>query len=72
VSWVPVAAWLFAAAFATAVLGYLGWQVARKARRLQAGMDDLTALATQLTAVQHDLVTARTRIVQAQRRAAGG
>jgi hypothetical protein len=63
--WVPVAAWCFAAVVALVVLGFCGYEVAWKARRLQRDVRRLQDVAAQLPDLQRELATAQQRIAAA-------
>jgi hypothetical protein len=45
VIWIPVGAWVAAAVIAVVVLGFCGYELAWKAKRLQADVRELQALA---------------------------
>ena len=59
--WIPVLAWSVAVVVAAVVLGFAGYELWWKARRLQGDLRRLTALGDELSAVQRDLAAATRR-----------
>jgi hypothetical protein len=65
VAWVPISAWLAALAVALVVLGFLGYEILWKTKRLRADLDRLRVVGAQLTALQGQLAETRERIAAA-------
>jgi hypothetical protein len=65
VLWIPLGAWIAALAIGVVVLGFCGYEIAWKSRRLQADLRELAGLAGQLTALRDQALATR----QAARRA---
>jgi hypothetical protein len=53
--WLVVGAWIFAVLFAAVLLGFAGYELTWKSRRLVAEQARLAQLAAQLTAVASQL-----------------
>lgn len=60
--WIPVLAWVGAVAVAAVVLGFAGYEIWWKARRLHSDLARLTSLGDELGAVQRDLAEAQRRL----------
>jgi outer membrane murein-binding lipoprotein Lpp len=52
VLWIPLGAWIGALVIGVVILGFCGYEIAWKSRRLQADLRELGALAGQLTALR--------------------
>lgn len=61
-AWIVVGAWAFAVLFALVVLGFAGYELRWKARRLTTERALLEQLAGELTAVGTQLQTAADRL----------
>lgn len=59
--WIPVLAWIVAAVLALIVLGFAGYEIWWKARRLQGDLRRLSVLGEELSAVQRELTAAQRR-----------
>lgn len=66
--WIPVGAWIAALAIWIVVLGFCGYEIAWKSRRLQADLRDLGTLATELTALREQALAAQQRLAAAGQR----
>jgi hypothetical protein len=64
VLWIPVVAWLAAAAFAVVVLGFCAYEIVWKARRLQTDLDRLRTLGESLRRLQDDVAAAQQRLAR--------
>jgi hypothetical protein len=64
-TWLVIAAWCFAAVVALVVLGFCGYEVAWKSRRLQRDLRRLQGVADQLADLQGQLAAARQRVAAA-------
>jgi hypothetical protein len=62
VIWIPIGAWLGAAAVALVVLGFCAYELLWKSRRLQGDLRELAALAVSMQELQAELVAARARV----------
>jgi hypothetical protein len=62
VSWVPIAAWCFAALVTVVVLGFCAYEILWKTKRLRGDVRQLQAVADQLLELRGDLVRAQERI----------
>lgn len=71
-AWIPIAAWLGALAVAAVVLGYCGYEIVWKTRRLRADLGELQSLQQQLAAIALVLGQARERLTAAQTLASSG
>ena len=60
-------AWAAAGFFAIVVLGFCGYEIAWKTRRLRADLRDLGTLAAQLTALRDEAMAAQARLSAGQR-----
>jgi hypothetical protein len=65
VVWVPISAWLAALVVALIVLGFFGYEIVWKTRRLRADLDRLRVLGDQLGDLQGRLAETRERIAAA-------
>jgi hypothetical protein len=65
VLWIPLGAWIAAFAIGVVVLGFCGYEIVWKSRRLQADLRELAGLAGQLTALRDQALATQ----QAARRA---
>lgn len=63
--WIPLVAWLIAAAVALVVLGFCAYELVWKARRLQRDLGQLQDLAGQLALVRDDVAAAQLRLARA-------
>jgi hypothetical protein len=61
VFWIPIAVWLAAAVLSLIVLGFGGYEVTWKARRLRRDLDGLRALNSQLAGLRDELLMVRHR-----------
>ncbi len=68
--WVPLIVWLAAVVVALVVLGFCGYELAWKARRLRGDLAQLQALTARLEQMQQTLGAARERVTEAARPAA--
>jgi hypothetical protein len=68
VLWIPLGAWIGALVIGIVVLGFCGYEIAWKSRRLQADLRELGALAAQLAALRDDALAAQQRLAAAGRR----
>ena len=64
-SWLPVAAWCFAAAVALVVLGFCTYEIVWKAKRLQRDLGRLQQMSGQLAELQAELTAAQQRVAAA-------
>jgi hypothetical protein len=60
--WLVVGAWIFAALFAAVLLGFAGYELTWKSRRLAAEQGRLTGLVAELNAVGARLQDAADRL----------
>jgi hypothetical protein len=60
--WVPIGAWIAAAAIAVLVLGFCAYEIVGKANRLRRDVDRLQDLNGDLQALQTRLAEARRRV----------
>ena len=60
--WLVVGAWIFAALFAAVLLGFAGYELTWKSRRLAAEQVRLAQLVTELTAIGTQLQDATDRL----------
>jgi hypothetical protein len=67
VLWIPLGAWIAAFAIGVVVLGFCGYEIAWKSRRLQGDLRDLGALAAQLTALRDQALAVQQRLAAGQR-----
>jgi hypothetical protein len=65
VSWIPLFAWLGAVVIAAVVLGFCGYEIIWKARRLQRDMRQLQSVGTGLAQLQEHVTAAKQRLAQA-------
>ena len=70
--WIPIAAWLAAFVVAAVMLGYCGYEIAWKTRRLRADLGALQSVQEQLAAIALRLAQARERLTAAQALASSG
>lgn len=61
-AWVPISAWLAALVVALIVLGFFGYEIVWKTRRLRADLDRLRVVGDQLSALQGRLAETGERI----------
>ena len=66
--WIPVGAWIAALAIWIVVLGFCGYEIVWKSRRLQADLRELGTLAAQLTALREQALAAQQRLASSGRR----
>jgi hypothetical protein len=66
VSWVPLIAWLAAVGLAVIVLGFCGYEIAWKSRRLLADLALADELAGRLEAVREQADTVQRRLAAAR------
>jgi hypothetical protein len=66
VVWIPVLVWVGAVVVAAIVLGFAGYEIWWKARRLQGDLQRLTVLGDELSAVRRELTAAQRRMVPAR------
>jgi hypothetical protein len=62
VQWIPIAAWIAAAALAVVVLGFCAYEIVWKAKRLQRDLRELTGLSAQLSDLRAELEVAQQRL----------
>jgi hypothetical protein len=62
VAWIPIGAWAAAALIALVVLGFCGYEVAWKSKRLRSDMQRLNELATQTQELRAELAATQQRI----------
>jgi hypothetical protein len=62
VGWIPIGAWVLAALVTIVVLGYCGYELAWKAKRLRSDLGDVQADAAQLDGLRARLTAAQQRI----------
>ena len=60
--WIPIAAWGIAAAVTLVVLGFCGYELAWKTKRLRGDLQSLQGLADQLTELRRQLGEAQERV----------
>lgn len=65
VAWVPVSAWIAALVVALVVLGFCGYEISWKTRRLRTDVQRLQGLGGQLTEVAGRLADIRERVASA-------
>lgn len=63
--WIPIGAWIGAAAVGLVVLGFCAYELIWKSRRLQRDLGELAALAAGLHELQAELTAARARVAAA-------
>ncbi|MBE7190287.1 hypothetical protein [Jatrophihabitans endophyticus] len=63
--WIPIAAWIAAAAIAVVVLGFCAYEIAWKSKRLRSDVAELMTLTAGLTDLQGSIAVARQRIAAA-------
>jgi len=64
VSWIPLFAWLAAIVVAGVLLGFCGYEITWRARRLHADLRQLQDLGETLARLQHDAATAQQRLAR--------
>lgn len=62
--WIPIGAWIAAAAVAIVVLGFCAYEVSWKAKRLRRDLAAVQRDAEQLQVLREQLVDAQQRIAQ--------
>jgi hypothetical protein len=72
VGWIVIGAWIFAALVTIVVLGYCGYELAWKAKRLRGDLAAVQADAQQLDRLRVRLATAQRRVGPAVDRATAG
>jgi hypothetical protein len=68
VVWIPIGAWIGAGVLALVVLGFCGYEIGWKARRLRADVVRLNAVTARITDLQQELAGAQERIKAVGRR----
>ena len=63
--WIPIAAWGLAALVAVVVLGFCGYEVTWKAKRLQRDLGALQGRAEELAQLRRQLAEAQERVAAA-------
>lgn len=63
--WIPLLAWLIAAAVALVVLGFCAYELVWKARRLQRDLRRLQDLVGQLSQLRSEVAAAQVRLARA-------
>jgi hypothetical protein len=64
VSWIPLVAWLAAVVVAAVVLGFCGYELRWKARRLRRDLTRLQAVVGQFAQLQGELTDAQRRLAR--------
>ena len=64
--WLVIGGWIFAVLFAAVLLGFAGYELTWKSRRLAAEQARLAQLAAELTAVGNQLQDATDRLGRAR------
>ena len=59
--WIPIGAWIAAAAIAVVVLGFCAYEIMWKSKRLRTDMAQLMTLNGQLTELQGSIMTVQQR-----------
>ena len=60
--WIPLGAWIGALAIGIVVLGFCGYEIVWKTRRLQADLRDLRTVSAHLTALRDEALAAQQRV----------
>lgn len=63
--WVPIGAWIAAAVIGAVLLGFCGYEVSWKARRLRRDLRELQGVADELTGLRGRLAATQQRIAAA-------
>lgn len=65
-AWIPIAAWIAAAVVALVVLGYCGYEILWKTKRLRGDVAELTGTAEQLQELRGRLEQVQQRLAAAR------
>ena len=63
--WIPVSAWIALVFVAVVVLGFCGYEIRWKLRRLQGDLREMQGLAAELTRLQGGVESVRQRLAAA-------
>ena len=63
--WIPIAAWIAAAAIAVVVMGFCAYEIAWKSKRLRSDVGELLSLSGQLTDLQGSIAVVSQRVAVA-------
>lgn len=63
--WIPLAAWVAAAAIAVVVLGFGAYEIAWKSKRLRSDVGELLTLGVQLSELQGSIAAVQQRVASA-------